>query len=685
MSPSGRLHQLYLAAQLYYVENWTQDEIAQSLGVSRPTVSRLIAEARRENLVQITVINPSDDLTTLAEALKERLGLAGVVVAPGQGDNPVQIRKRLGLAAAQFLASALQRRDRLGVGWGRTLHEVAEALETRSGFELTVVPLIGGLGQIAPSFQVHALARTLAEKLGGVWHALYIPAIVEDGAARATLLNLRDVAHIVEMWDQLDVAIVGIGDIDLSQEVRSLFADYLDTAALERLKQHQAVGDICMHFYDSAGLPLPHALDGVLSIEPQRLQRVPRRIGVAGGRQKVEAILGAARGGLINVLITDESAAHGLLALTQPRVDARAAPGLTLNTSASPAQTGSDADLTEDRRLTDAAAGMLAGVAVGDALGMPSEFLPREVIRDWYGEVADLRQADARHPHSRLPAGSVTDDTDQTLILARLLLAHGEIRPEDLAAALLAWSQTPRVAENNFVGPSTRKVLAALQAGVALDQLPRQGASVGAAMRTAPLAIALTDPDQLVDQVVASCSLTHFTRNAISGAMAMAFGQSAALLPGANPATVIEALKAGAVRGREIGDWSWAPPIERRIDFVVQYVATHTPSETLDLLADIIGVDLCPEQLVPATAGLLLLSDGQPMPAMRWAANLGGDTDTLACMVGSLCGGLTGLAGFAPDWLRQVELVNSLDVRALARDLVASRRPAVAPVTGATP
>jgi DNA-binding transcriptional regulator LsrR (DeoR family)/ADP-ribosylglycohydrolase len=673
---------LYLAAQLYYVENWNQDEIAQSLGVSRPTVSRLIAEARRENLVQITVINPSDDLTTLAAALKERLGLAGVMVAPGEGDNPVQIRKRLGLAAAQFLTSALQRRDRLGIGWGRTLHDVAEALEARTGFELTVVPLIGGLGQIAPSFQVHALARTLAEKLGGVWHALYIPAIVEDSAARTTLLNLRDVAHIVELWDHLDVAVVGIGEIDLSQEVRSLFADYLDAATLERLKQHQAVGDICMHFYDSAGHPLTHALDGVLSIEPERLQRVPRRIGVAGGRQKAEAILGAARGGLINLLVTDESAAHRLLALTQPSVDAGAAPSPTLHTFDSLAKTGLPADLTEDQRLTDAAAGMLAGVAVGDALGMPTEFLTREVIRDWYGEVAGLRQADARHPHSRLPVGSVTDDTDHTLILARLLLAHGEIRPEDLAAALLAWSKTPRVAENSFVGPSTRKVLVAMQSGVALEQLPRQGTTVGAAMRTAPLAIALTDPDQLADQVVASCSLTHYTRNAISGAMAMAFGQSAALLPGATPATVIEALKAGAVRGREIGDWSWAPPIERRIDFVTQCVSTHSPSESLDLLADVIGVDLYPEQLVPATAGLLLLSGGQPMPAMLWAANLGGDTDTLACMVGSLCGGLTGLAAFAPDWLNQVELVNGLDVRALARDLVASRRPAATLATG---
>jgi DNA-binding transcriptional regulator LsrR (DeoR family) len=323
MNANDRLRQMYLAAQLYYVEDATQDEIAKVLGVSRPTVSRLIAEARRENLVQITVVNPHADLTALARALKERLDLAGVVVAPGEGNNPVQARKRLGAAAARFLASALQRRDRLGLGWGRTLYEVAQALEPGRDFELTVVPLMGGLGQISPSFQVHELARSFAEKLGGVSQPLYIPAIVDDPGARASLFALRDVARIVELWDQLDAAVVGIGEVDLSHEVRSLFADYMDDETLNRLRHQAAAGDICMRFFDGAGQPLTEVFPGVSSIQLDQLRRVPRRIAVAGGRQKAEAILGAARGQLINILITDESAAHQLLALTEPE----AAPG----------------------------------------------------------------------------------------------------------------------------------------------------------------------------------------------------------------------------------------------------------------------------------------------------------------------------------------------------------------------
>jgi ADP-ribosylglycohydrolase len=326
-----------------------------------------------------------------------------------------------------------------------------------------------------------------------------------------------------------------------------------------------------------------------------------------------------------------------------------------------------------DPRLADAIAAMLAGVAVGDALGMPCEFLTRELIREWYGEVAALRQADARHPHHRLPAASVTDDTDHTLILARLMLRHGEIRPDDLADALLAWSETPRVAESRFVGPTTLNALKALRAGVSLEALPRNGTSVGAAMRTAALAACLADRARLSEQVVASCALTHYTPNAISGAMAMAFGQMAALAPGAHPADVVEALKAGAAHGRQFGHWCWAPPIERRIDFVVDFASRHGPDAVLDLLADVIGVDLYPEQLVPCTAGLLVLAEGEPMPAMQLAANLGGDTDTLASMVGSLCGPLKGLGAFDPHWLSQVEQTNDLDVRGLARELLARR------------
>jgi ADP-ribosylglycohydrolase len=335
--------------------------------------------------------------------------------------------------------------------------------------------------------------------------------------------------------------------------------------------------------------------------------------------------------------------------------------------------------------LEERAAGMLAGVAIGDALGMPAEFLSPEQIRDWYGQVDGLLAPHPEHPHHRLVAGSVTDDTDQTLILAQLLIEQGSVAPNEFAKRLLAWSETPRVRENRFVGPSTQKALAALARGVPFEEIPRSGTSVGAAMRVAPLAIAFPDRSVLAEQVVASCAVSHFTRNAISGAMAMAYALSEALQPGGDACTgtgactstgvlsVARAAQAGAVIGRDYGDWSWAAPIERRIAYALAWAESCQEVETLTRLYALIGVDLYPEQLVPCAIALAYLAQGDPQRAMLLAANLGGDTDTLASMTGSICGALSGLTAFDPAVVAQVERVNRLDLVSTARSLVALR------------
>lgn len=321
----------------------------------------------------------------------------------------------------------------------------------------------------------------------------------------------------------------------------------------------------------------------------------------------------------------------------------------------------------------DRALGMLAGVAIGDALGMPTEFLTSTQIQEWYGGINDLVAPHPRHPHHRLPAGAVTDDTDHTLMLAELLLSEGRIDPKRWAERLLLWSQTPRVKENRFVGPSTLKSLAALAAGKPLDQVPRSGTTVGAAMRVAALAIAIPDRTRLIEQVVASCAVTHFTHNAISGAMAMAFALSEALQNSDDPYTVARAAQEGATVGRAYGDWSWTPPIERRIEYVAAWAKQHPPEVALERMRDLIGVDLYPEQLVPNAVGLAILARGDPLKAMLWASNLGGDTDTLASMTGAICGGLTGVDGIEKTLLTQVQKINRLDLKTIASRLIEMR------------
>lgn len=316
---------------------------------------------------------------------------------------------------------------------------------------------------------------------------------------------------------------------------------------------------------------------------------------------------------------------------------------------------------------------MLVGVAVGDALGMPAEFLTPETIRAWYGGITTLRAADERHPHHALPPGSVTDDTDHTLLLAELLIEHGTVEPRAWAERLLAWGTSPRVVAHRFVGPSTLKTLEALKAGAPLESVPRAGTSCGAAMRVAPLAIAFDDRDRLEAEVVQSCSVSHFTRTAISGAMAMAFALSAALGQGADADAVAAAAQEGARRGLAHGDWHWTPPIDRRIGHVMTWARTLERESVVSNLFDLIGVDMYADQLVPAAIALAALADGDPNDAMTMAANLGGDSDTLASMTGSICGALRGVSAFDPAWRAQVERVNDVDLVAVAERLVSLR------------
>jgi deoxyribonucleoside regulator len=311
------LRQMTLVARLYYEDQQTQESIAHQLGVSRPIVSRLLQRAREEGIVQISIVDPFDTDEVIANQLIECCNLQTAIVVPGNPDRPDLTLKRIGLAASRYLEQTLLANDIIGVGWGRTLHNVIQALTPTPNRNLTVVPLLGGLGQISPNFQVHEITRTIAEVFGGSWKQLYIPAIISDEATRATLYRSLDIQELVKIWKTMTVALVGIGNVDFDAEMQMLFANYLDENTRSRLRAGGAVGDICMRFFDIDGHPLSDGLRGVTGIELEQLRRIPRVVAAACGVAKAEAILGALHGKYINVLITDDIAAKRILTLTR--------------------------------------------------------------------------------------------------------------------------------------------------------------------------------------------------------------------------------------------------------------------------------------------------------------------------------------------------------------------------------
>ncbi len=342
----------------------------------------------------------------------------------------------------------------------------------------------------------------------------------------------------------------------------------------------------------------------------------------------------------------------------------------------------------------DRAAGALYGLAIGDALGMPTQALPRAEIVARYGPlIGHFEAGPADHPLAAgLPAGSVTDDTEQAVLLGRLLAESGG-RPDgtELARRLIAWEDGMRARGSlDLLGPSTRQAITALLAGTPPGQAGRRGTTNGAAMRITPVGIATpaADPDLLTDRVVAVSEVTHNTGVALSGAAAVAAAVSAAIDgPAAASASteirrVTQAAVRAARRAARRGHWVAAADVAARIEWATAMTAGLGTADVLDVVYRLVGTSLATQESVPAAFAVLAASPGDPWLACRIAASLGGDCDTIAAMTGAIAGACHG-AGAFPGFARQmIDEVNGLDLGSLATRLLALRDSSRAPGRG---
>lgn len=322
--------------------------------------------------------------------------------------------------------------------------------------------------------------------------------------------------------------------------------------------------------------------------------------------------------------------------------------------------------------------GALAGLALGDALGMPTQAMSPQQIQMVYGQVTGLVDGDKSQPYAPgMAAGSVTDDTEQALLIASLLLkGHGSglnLDASEFSHALLAWEDSMiERGSLDLLGPSTKAALERVRAGENPLRVGGEGTTNGAAMRVTPIGIAASTSDRqlFADAVWSSCQVTHATRQGFQSAALVAAAVSLGIDAGAADVTDLLWKAVAFVRSLpERGAWSPEPDVVAATHRALKLAAQ--PASSLEWLAGQIGTAVASAQAIPM-AFALLARDPSPR-ALLEAANLGGDTDTIGAIAGAILGASLGVEVFDAYGLAQVEQVSQLDLPSVATDLLALR------------
>jgi DNA-binding transcriptional regulator LsrR (DeoR family) len=312
---------LLAAARLYYLQGRSQAEVAQALGTSRSNVSRMLAEAQRQGIVEIRVNDPGGRVHELEEQVRQQFGLRDVRIAYSAPTPGLRVEDQVGVQASRLLLDHLKDSMTVALSWGHALQSMVYATtgeDVHTG--VTLVQLVGGLSSIRNEISGQELVRELALRLGAGYRFLHAPATLESSVARDALLAETSIADALQAATRADLAVVGIGTPSHGSSSAILDSLRLDEADLAEFWAQKPVGDVAARYYGAAGQPIRGAVeDHILAVTLDDLVAIPHVVGVAHGRAKAPGVLGALRGHLVDSLVCDESLARHLLSenLTQ--------------------------------------------------------------------------------------------------------------------------------------------------------------------------------------------------------------------------------------------------------------------------------------------------------------------------------------------------------------------------------
>ena len=312
---------LIKAAELYYRDGLSQQEIAQKLHTSRTSISRALIQARNEGYVQIRIQYPEQSNLGLERELEEKYGLTEALVAVPAYDQSSD--QEVAFQAVDYTLRVLKKNMVLGMTWGRAMHGFVEQLaqderlRSLSFRNVKIVPFLGtpGITQI-DSWDATTYSNTLATKVGNLLHCasynLSAPMYVDGEKEKELIEGIDEISKVLRMAETADMALIGIGSMQKDSSI--IKAGIRTEEEYKELIQKGAVGEIVGRIYDKNGQTVDEDLRRkMIGISLDKIAKIPVRVGISYGKDKIEAIKGAIAGGLVNVLVTDVPTAELLL------------------------------------------------------------------------------------------------------------------------------------------------------------------------------------------------------------------------------------------------------------------------------------------------------------------------------------------------------------------------------------
>lgn len=303
---------LVRVASLYYEEEYSQQQIADLLEISRSNISRLLKEAKERGLVEIRIHKRIPTAAALENAMVERFSIERALVFDGRNSDAEMRLKSAGQLAAKYLESVLRPKDVLAISWGRGVGSAVTALSPNPALGVDIVQMIGSMGRVYSVMDGPDLARQLAIKLGGHYYYLHAPLFVDSQQARDLFLEQQAIAETLDLARRANAALVGISTTEASAS-SFLRAGHLTAEQLEVMRAQGIVGESAGQHFDIHGNADLDINQRVIGINLADLRRIPLVIAVACGFIKRHSIVGALRGGYIKVIATDDLTAAAVL------------------------------------------------------------------------------------------------------------------------------------------------------------------------------------------------------------------------------------------------------------------------------------------------------------------------------------------------------------------------------------